>query len=116
MKRLLLLLSSLAITTTLVQAKNPGYRVNMNTSGIQIGESTINVSIRGISGIVSNASLKLTVNNPDNSVKVYRIHRPINIDQYVFKVNTPQKGNYNYVLKYNKMGGVDHYEKGSWEL
>lgn len=116
MKRLLLLLSSLAITTTLVQAKSPGYSVNMNTNGTQIGESTINVSIRGRSGIVSNAYLQLTVNNPDDSVKVYRTHQPINIDQYVFKVNTPQKGNYSYVLKYNKMGGVDHYEKGSWKI
>ena len=116
MKRLLLLLSSLAITTTLVQAESPGYSVNMNTDGIQIGESTIDVSIRGRSGIVSNAYLQLTVNNPDDSVEVYRTNRPINIDQYVFKVNTPQEGKYNYTLKYNKMGGVNHYEKGSWKL
>lgn len=116
MKKLLLILSSLAITTTLAQAKNPGYSVNMSTNGIQIGESTINVSIRGRSGIVSNASLKLTVNSPDNSVKVYRVHRPININQYIFKVNTQQKGKYNYVLKYNRMGGIDRYEKGSWKI
>ena len=116
MKKLLLILSSLAISVTLIQAKDSDYGVDVNTNGVQVGKSTITVSIRSKNIPVSNARIRLTVNYPDNSIKVYKIHKPTNIDQYVFRVNTVQKGNYDYELKFNRMGGVNHYRQGSWEL
>jgi len=116
MKKLLLILSSLALSINLAHAQDSDYGVDVNTNGLKIGESTIEVSIRSKNIPVSNAHLKLTVIHPDNNFKVYKINKPINIDQYVFRVNTVQQGKYKYVLKFNRMGGVNHFRKGNWQI
>lgn len=116
MKKLTAVCVSLILGASLLQAKDKDYGVDINTDNLKVGKSNIEIYIKSKTIPVSNANVKLKVYHPDNSITIHKTNKTIKGNKYILKFDTLKKGTYKYLLKFNRMGGVNHIRRGTWEL
>lgn len=99
------------------QAKHKDFSASVETSEVlKIGENQVSVSIKSQTIPVYNADVKLKVYQVNKKIITYRTNKINKEGKYIFSVNLPENGKYNYLLSYNRMGGVIHKLRGTWEL
>lgn len=99
------------------QAKDKDYNASIETKkALKVGINQINISIKSKTIPVYNADVKLEIFQLNNKIINYRTKKIDKKGNYVFNVNLPKKGSYNYLLSYNRMGGVIHRVRGDWKV
>lgn len=110
-----LLASILAVG--LVQAKDKDFSASIETAEtLKIGENQVSVSIKSKTIPVYNADVKLKVYQVNKKIISYKTNKVNEEGNYTFNINLPESGKYNYLLSYNRMGGVIHKVRGDWEV
>lgn len=93
------------------------YRISVKAlDTLSEGKNKISVKIRHNSHIVSNANVIFKLYQPDSKMVVYKSKVINDNGRYSFNVNLPQKGDYKYVLSFNKLGGVIRNTRGGFTL
>lgn len=99
------------------QAKDKDYSASIESKEtLKVGVNQINVSIKSKTIPVYNADVKLKIFQANNKIMTYKTKEINKEGEYIFNVNLEQKGTYNYLLSYNRMGGVIHRVRGDWEV
>ena len=115
-KKILATVISVGLLASLAQAKDKDFGVSVDPSELKTGKNNIEVAIKSKTIPVYDARVKLKIYNKNNTVDIYKTSRVNKQGKYVFHVNMPQAGRYNYLLSFNKMGGVNHVRRGSFEV
>ena len=80
------------------------------------GNNDINVNFTHKGHSHNDLNTKLTVLAPDKTSIDYKGVNTKNNGEYVFNVNLPQKGSYNYILTFSHNVGVTQTKRGSFNL
>lgn len=116
MKKLVALFATLAICVSSVYAKDKDYSVNVESKKLEVGKSSVVVDIRSKSVPVRDAVVKLRIFHPNKNIVEYESSKVNKNNEYTFSIDTPNNGEYKYLIRFNRLGGVSHIRKGVLEL
>ena len=80
------------------------------------GNNDINVKILHKGHIAHNVNVTLKMYQPNDQVVEYKNSITNKKGNYSFKIDLPKKGDYRYVISFNKKLGVTRYSRGGFTL
>jgi len=111
-----ILLASI-LTVGFAQAKDKDFSTSIEAiEALKVGVNKVNVSIKSKTIPVYDADVKLKVYHSDKKIVKYRSNKIDKNGNYVFNVELPDTKKYNYLLSYNRKGGVIHRDRGSFKV